>query len=189
MRFPPPFAAMLLLAAAIAAPATTHAADGNAHQFGFVSIEGDPMPLAGFKGQAVLVVNTASFCGFTPQYKALQALYDRYRENGLVVLGVPSNDFGSQEPGSEEDIKEFCETHYDITFPLTEKQAVKGRNAHPFYRWAREALGVRGTPRWNFHKILIGPDGAPVDAWPTATKPDATAVVSAIQTVLDLPNS
>ena len=189
MRFPLSLAAMLFFTSLIAAPSAVHAKDGNAHQFDFISIEGDPMSMADFKGRAVLVVNTASFCGFTPQYKALQALYDRYSADGLVVLGIPSNDFGSQEPGTEAEIKEFCEAHYDITFPMTEKQVVRGRNAHPFYRWAKDELGVRGTPRWNFHKILIGPDGGPVDAWPTATKPDAADVIATIEDVLDLPNS
>jgi len=189
MRIILSLAAILFCTALAVIPLAAHAKDGNAHQFDFVSIEGDPMPMSGFKGRAVLVVNTASFCGFTPQYKALQALYDRYSGDGLIVLGVPSNDFGSQEPGTEAEIKEFCETHYDITFPMTEKQVVRGRKAHPFYRWAKSEMGVRATPRWNFHKILIGPDGRAVDAWPTATRPDAPDVAATIEDILDLPNS
>lgn len=164
------------------------AADPNAHKYDFVSIEGDAIPLSGFAGKAVLVVNTASFCGFTGQYKALQAVYEKYRDSGLVVLGVPSNDFGRQEPGTATEIKEFCETNYDITFPMTEKQVVRGDAAHPFYKWARDTLGDAGTPRWNFHKILIGPDGGAVAGWPSVTKPDSDAIISAIESALNSPS-
>ena len=118
------------------------------------------MPLAAWRGRPVLVVNTASFCGYTPQYRDLEALWRRYRERGLVVLGVPSNDFGQQEPGSAAEIKQFCETNYQVDFPLTEKYRVIGGDAHPFYRWVAAQLGEAGAPRWNFHKYLIGPDGS-----------------------------
>lgn len=164
------------------------AASPGAHKYDFVSIEGDAMPMSGFAGKAVLVVNTASFCGYTGQYKGLQALYERYRGRGLVVLGVPSNDFGSQEPGTASEIKEFCETTYDITFPMTEKQVVRGEDAHPFYKWARDRLGEAGAPRWNFHKILIGPDGSAVAGWPSVTKPESDAIISAIESVLKPPS-
>lgn len=165
------------------------AASPGAHKYDFVSIEGDAMPFSSFAGKAVLVVNTASFCGFTSQYKELQAVYERYRDRGLVVLGVPSNDFGAQEPGTAGEIKEFCETNYDITFPMTEKQVVRGSNAHPFYQWAHQALGDEGVPRWNFHKILIAPDGSAVNAWPSVTKPDSDAIISVIESVLNTPKS
>ena len=160
------------------------AADSNAHKYDFVSIEGDAMPLSAFAGKAILVVNTASFCGFTSQYRGLQALYDKYRDRGLVVLGVPSNDFGSQEPGTATEIKDFCETNYDITFPMTEKQIVRGSQAHPFYKWTHETLGAAGTPGWNFHKILIAPDGSAVKGWTSVTKPESKAIISAIESVL-----
>lgn len=156
----------------------------SAHQFDFISIEGDPMPMSGFAGKAVLVVNTASFCGFTPQYRALQALYDQYRDQGLVVLGVPSNDFGRQEPGSSEEIQAFCETNYGIDFPMTERQVVSGAKAHPFYRWAKAELGSEARPRWNFHKILIDRNGAPVSGFATSVKPDSPRMVKAIEAVL-----
>ena len=160
------------------------AGGGTAHDLSFTSIDGEPLPLGAFEGQALLVVNTASLCGFTHQYGALQALFDGYRERGLVVLGVPSNDFGGQEPGSAAEIKEFCEVNFAIDFPLTEKQAVRGAGAHPFYRRAVDALGERASPRWNFHKILIAPDGAFVETWPSRTEPDAPEVVAAIEAVL-----
>ena len=143
----------------------------NAHDFDFVSIDGAPLPLKGFAGKAVLVVNTASMCGYTPQYADLQALWERYRGRGLVVLGVPSNDFGGQEPGSAEQIKDFCEVNFSVDFPMTEKQAVTGAGAHPFYRWAGQELGPAAAPRWNFHKFLIGRDGRVVDRF----APDVTA--------------
>ena len=111
------------------------AAAENAHSFAFTSIDGAPLPLSGWAGRPVLVVNTASYCGYTPQYRNLEALWQRYRDRGLVVFGVPSNDFGRQEPGSAAEIKEFCVTNYAIDFPLAEKCRVIGGEAHPFYRW------------------------------------------------------
>lgn len=160
------------------------AAAGSAHDHAFISIEGDPMPMSGFRGRPVLLVNTASLCGFTPQYEGLQALHETYRDRGLVVLGVPSNDFGGQEPGTEAEIKEFCEVNFQVTFPMTEKQVVRGNEAHSLYKWAREALGPKGVPRWNFHKILIDGDGRAVDAWPSTSRPQSTEIVSAIESVL-----
>lgn len=157
---------------------------GSAHDFTFQAIDGQPLPLATFTGKAVLIVNTASQCGFTPQYKGLEALYDRYGPNGLIVLGVPSNDFGGQEPGSNEEIKNFCETSFDISFPLTDKTRVVGADAHPFYKWAGEKLGLVAKPRWNFHKYLIGPNGDLVDWFSTITEPTSPRVTKAIETIL-----
>ena len=127
------------------------------------SIGGGPLPTADYKGKVVLLVNTASQCGFTGQYKGLEALWRRYKDHGLVVLGVPSNDFGGQEPGTAEEIKRFCEASFDITFPLADKQVVSGPAEHPLYRWAAAQTGALGTPQWNFHKILIGRDGRIID--------------------------
>lgn len=180
--------AIILVAALPSGASFASDTSPGAHEYDFISIEGDAMPFSGFAGKAVLVVNTASFCGFTHQYKDLQSLYDRYRDQGLVVLGVPSNDFGSQEPGTEGEIKEFCEANYDITFPMTEKQSVRGAEAHGFYKWARTELGEAGTPRWNFHKILIAPDGSAVAGWPSVTKPESDAIISKIETVLAAPS-
>lgn len=168
-------AALLLFAA----PAGGHAM--SAFDFGFTAIDGTPLPLAQFRGKAVLVVNTASQCGYTPQYAGLQELWRRYRERGLVVLGVPSNDFGGQEPGSAAEIKEFCETSFDVDFPLTEKQRVVGGNAHPLYRWLAAELGEGAMPRWNFHKFLIAPNGKVAEVFPTRIEPTAPQVIEAVE--------
>jgi len=154
------------------------------YDFSFTSIDGSPLPAKTYQGKAVLVVNTASFCGFTKQYAALQAVWTKYRNRGLVVLGVPSNDFGSQEPGSEAEIKTFGEANFDVDFPMTSKYKVKGADAHPFYKWAAEQVGMLGTPKWNFHKYLIAPDGMLVDWFSTTTAPDSDKVERAIEAVL-----
>lgn len=160
-------------------------ADTNdAYGFEFTSIDGEPLPLSAWRGQPVLVVNTASFCGYTPQYRELEALWRRYRDRGLVVLGVPSNDFGQQEPGSAAEIKEFCAANYAVDFPLAEKCRVLGGAAHPFYRWIADLLGEAGTPRWNFHKYLIGPDGQLAGAWPTPVTPVDPQITSEIEQLL-----
>jgi glutathione peroxidase len=129
----------------------------------FSSITGTPLPTADYTGRVVLLVNTASRCGFTKQYAGLEALWRRYKDRGLVVLGVPSNDFGGQEPEGEAEIARFCKTGFDVSFPMTAKQIVSGASAHPLYRFAAAETGVLGTPNWNFHKILIGKDGRIVD--------------------------
>jgi len=156
----------------------------SAHDFEFTAIDGAALPMAGFAGKAVLVVNTASFCGFTPQYQALQDLWRDYRDRGLIVLGVPSNDFGAQEPGSNAEIKKFCETSFNVDFPLTSKQTVIGSNAHPLYRWIAAELGEDALPRWNFHKYLIAPDGSLAGTWPSRVTPDSAEIVQAIEQVL-----
>ena len=156
----------------------------GAYRFEFTSIDGDKLPLEAWRGRPVLVVNTASYCGYTPQYGDLEALWRRYRDRGFVVLGVPSNDFGEQEPGSAADIKGFCETNYQIDFPLTDKVRVVGASAHPFYRWVADTLGEGAAPRWNFHKYLIGPDGQLVDAWPSQVGPTDKRITSEIERLL-----
>jgi glutathione peroxidase len=159
----------------------------NAHQFEFVSIDGEKLPLDAWRGRPVLVVNTASFCGYTSQYRGLEALWQRYRDRGLVVLGVPSNDFGQQEPGSAAEIKEFCETNYAVDFPLAEKCRVVGTPAHPFYRWIADSLGEAGTPRWNFHKFLIAPDGELAGTWPSQVAPGDPRITGEIDKMLPPP--
>ncbi|HTR87585.1 MAG TPA: glutathione peroxidase [Reyranella sp.] len=149
------------------------------------SIGGEKLDTAELKGKIVLLVNTASFCGFTGQYKDLEALYRRYEDKGLVVLGVPSNDFGEQEPGSNAEIKKFCEATYEVTFPLADKQVVSGDKAHPLYRWAARQTGPLGAPNWNFHKILIGRDGRIVD-WFTALSGVGPKLDRAIQAALSV---
>jgi glutathione peroxidase len=163
---------------------STQGATGPAHAFSFTSIDGEPMSMADFAGKAVLVVNTASRCGFTPQYEGLQSVWETYRDKGLVVLGVPSNDFGGQEPGSEEEIKAFCETNFAVDFPMTEKQAVRGAAAHPFYKWAEAAGGAGNAPQWNFHKYLITPEGDLAAAIPTAVRPTDPKAIALIEQVL-----
>lgn len=156
----------------------------SAHDFHFKGIEGDPIPLSRFDGRPVMIVNTASECGFTPQYADLQALWQRYRDRGLVVLGVPSNDFGAQEPGSEAEIRAFCQTSYGVDFPMSAKESVIGPVAHPFYRWVVEEAGEAAAPRWNFHKYLIGPDGELAGLWPSKVKPLDPEITGAIEELL-----
>jgi glutathione peroxidase len=156
----------------------------TAYSFEFTSIEGQPLPMKNFNGKAVLVVNTASHCGFTRQYDDLQTLWERYRDLGLVVLGVPSNDFGNQEPGTASQIKSFCEVNFDVDFAMTSKVSVKGKDAHPFYRWAAQQLGSSAKPRWNFHKYLISPDGRLVDWFSTPTSPTSKRILRAIEAQL-----
>jgi glutathione peroxidase len=153
----------------------------TAHDFSFPAIDGDALRLAGFKGKPVLIVNTASECGYTPQYADLELLWRKYRDRGLVVLGVPSNDFGRQEPGSEAEIQSFCTTNYGVDFPMTAKQAVIGDSAHPFYRWVVAEFGEAAAPKWNFHKYLVAPDGSLAALWPSSVKPLDPEITAAIE--------
>lgn len=156
----------------------------KAFEFSFTGIDGSPMPLARFKGGPVLVVNTASQCGFTPQYRELQSLWEKYRGSGLTVIAVPSNDFGHQEPGSNEEIKQFCEKNYRVDFPLAAKEKVSGGDAHPFYQWAANEVGEGAAPSWNFHKYLIGPYGELAGAYPSQVKPLDRAITDDIERLL-----
>jgi glutathione peroxidase len=149
------------------------------------AINGGQITPSTLSGKVVLVVNTASQCGFTPQYQGLEALWREYRDKGLVVLGIPSNDFGGQEPGSDAQVASFCEINYGVDFPLLSKQTVSGMAAHPFYRWAAERTGPLGVPRWNFHKILVGRDGRLVDWFSSLTPPDAGRLRAAIDRALE----
>ena len=177
----------LLLAAQCLAPRSSVAAEPSAFDFVFEAIEGGPMPLAKWRGKVLLVVNTASFCGYTRQYQGLQALHERYGEAGLVVIGVPSNDFGAQEPKGEKEILSFCQGAFNVTFPLTEKQAVAGKTAHPFYGWARTVLGAGAAPRWNFHKYLVGRDGRLIAGYGSSVAPQSATLVRAIEEALTRP--
>ncbi|MBL8630040.1 MAG: glutathione peroxidase [Rhodospirillaceae bacterium] len=161
---------------------------GNAYDYSFQTIEGKPLPLSSYKGKAVLVVNTASFCGYTPQYTGLQSLWDEYKDKGLVVLAVPANDFGSQEPGTAAEIKDFCESKYDVTFPLASKEVVKGNDAHPFYKWAAQTLGEDKAPKWNFHKYLIDPNGGLIAAFPSKVEPKSPELMAAVDKALPKKN-
>jgi glutathione peroxidase len=152
----------------------------SAHDFELPEISGGALALAQFRGRPVLLVNVASQCGFTPQYAGLEALWREFGSRGLIVLGVPSNDFGGQEPGTNQDVREFCAKRFDVTFPLAAKQSVVGPQAHPLYRWIADELGEDAAPRWNFHKYLIAPDGTLAGAWPSRVTPDAPEIRSAI---------
>lgn len=177
------FAVLLTLAPPVRAQQPTPP-PRTAFDHEFVAIDGKPMPLADFRGKALLVVNTASFCGYTHQYQGLQALHERYESRGLVVVGVPSNDFGSQEPKSNGEIAKFCQGAFNVTFPLAGKQVVKGTTAHPFYLWARQTLGDVSVPRWNFHKYLVDRNGKLIGAFPSAVEPLSPKVVTAIEAIL-----
>jgi len=179
-------ATLLLIApAAVAEEGTAR----TAFSFDFQAIDGAALPLSAHAGRVLLVVNTASFCGFTHQYGGLQKLWETYAARGLVVIGVPSNDFGDQEPGTEREIRAFCEGAYAITFPLTTKQRVRGPGAHPFYQWARGALGERAAPRWNFHKYLVARDGRLIGGYASTVAPLSDTLVGVIEAELVKPAS
>ncbi|WP_434513960.1 glutathione peroxidase [Dechloromonas sp. ARDL1] len=144
--------------------------------------DGKPMPLCQYAGKVILVVNTASYCGFTSQYDGLEKLYARLKDKGLVVLGFPSNDFGEQEPGSDKEIADFCRLTYGVEFPMAGKTVVKGRDANPFYRQLAEITGSR--PKWNFHKYLINREATQVVAYTSFTKPDDQALLKMIDEFL-----
>lgn len=158
----------------------------NAYGFSFQTLVGHkPLPLKDFEGKVILLVNTASNCGFTPQYKELEALYQTYKDKGLVVLGVPSNDFGRQEPGSTQEIAEFCQVNYGVSFPMTAKEVVSGKKAHPLYIWLREKLGFGSAPKWNFHKYLINRKGQPIAFYYSITSPTSKKIVTAVEKALN----
>ncbi|WP_026571407.1 MULTISPECIES: glutathione peroxidase [Sediminibacillus] len=147
----------------------------NVYDFSATTISGEDISLKEYEGQAMLIVNTASKCGFTPQYAGLQQLYDAYREKGLVVLGFPSNQFMNQEPGSEETIQDFCQVNYGVTFPLFSKVDVKGKDAHPLFAYlSKQAPGIlSGQIKWNFTKFLVDKDGHVVKRYAPSTKPES----------------
>jgi len=149
------------------------------------NINGEELNLSQFKGKIILLVNVASKCGFTKQYADLQSLYEKYKEQGLVVIGIPSNQFGGQEPGSNKEIKDFCETNFNITFPMTDKVDVKGKNAHKIYLWANKNFGRSTVPKWNFHKILINGDGKIEETYASFTKPNAKKIINKIEKLLN----
>ena len=156
-----------------------------AFDFKFNDLDGSELNLNEFKNKVIVVVNVASQCGFTKQYEDMQKVWDNYQNKGVVMLGIPSNDFGKQEPGTSEEIKNFCEAKFGITFPMTEKVSVKGENAHPFYIWARENHGKSAIPKWNFHKIIIGKNGKVVDTFASITNPTSKKFINAIEKALD----
>jgi len=166
-----------------AASADSAVSKTTAYRFSFPALAGEPIRLADFAGKPVLVVNTASQCGYTPQYTGLQKLWSEFHQRGLSIIAVPSNDF-NQEPGVAGDIAELANKEYGVTFPMTAKAVVTGSNAHPFYRWAAEAR-PKETPRWNFHKYLIGRDGHIAAVFASSVDPTDTRVITAISKELN----
>ena len=154
--------------------------DQLAHEFSFKSIDGGKINLQNYKDNVIVVVNVASRCGFTNQYEDLQNLWSKYKDQNLVVVGVPTNNF-KQEPGSNKDIKNFCETNFNINFPMTEKIDVIGGNAHPFFKWAKENHGRGAIPKWNFHKIIIGKNGRVSGTFTSITKPSSDRFINLIE--------
>ncbi len=156
----------------------------TAHDHAFTAIDGSALPMTTFKDKVVLVVNVASRCGLTPQYDGLEKLYSDYRDQGLVVLGVPCNQFMGQEPGTEAQIAEFCRTTFGVDFPMTSKVDVKGEAAHPFYKWAVDQVGEPAEPVWNFHKLLVGKDGSLINVFGPRTDPQDPEIKAAIEAAL-----
>ena len=156
-----------------------------AYDFSFNKIDGGIIELSNYKNKTLVIVNVASRCGFTKQYKDLQKLLSTYKNNDFIVLGVPSNQFGGQEPGSNEEIKKFCEVNFNINFPMTGKNDVKGENAHIIYKWAKKNHGNSAIPKWNFHKILIGKDGKIIDTYASFTNPMSKKIKLAIEKALN----
>jgi glutathione peroxidase len=147
-------------------------------------IQGKMINFSKYKDKTILLVNVASKCGFTKQYSGLQALYEKYKDKGLVIIGIPSNQFGGQEPGSNKEIKDFCEINFNITFPITDKVDVKGKNAHPIYLWAKENYGNSTVPKWNFHKILINKNGKIQNTYNSFIKPMSKKIIKEIELIL-----
>jgi len=161
------------------------AAAESFHDFTVTSIEYTDMPMAQYAGKAILLVNTASKCGFTPQYEGLQKLWSTYKDKGLIVLGVPSNDFGAQEKGTEEEIKKFCTINFDVDFPMTKKMVVNGGKGNAeMYDWLAEELGDASRPKWNFHKYLISPEGQAVAFFPSTVTPNSDELLAVIDQTL-----
>ena len=154
------------------------------YDFELELITGETISLDKYEGKTVLLVNVASNCGFTKQYTDLQNLWEKYKERDLIVLGVPSNQFGEQEPGSNVEIKNFCETNFNINFPMTSKYNVKGENAHDVYKWAKYAFGKSAVPKWNFHKILIDKHGKIHDTYASFTNPMSKKIISELEKIL-----
>ena len=155
-----------------------------AYDFNFKDIDGSNLSLSEYKGKVIIVVNVASQCGFTKQYEDMQKIWDKYQSKGIVMIGVPSNDFGKQEPGSNEDIKNFCAAKFGISFPMTEKVSVKGSEAHPFYIWAKENHGKSAVPKWNFHKIIIDKNGKVAETFTSITNPSSKKFINTLEKLI-----
>jgi len=166
----------------------TTAASGNydklAYDFNFNDLDGSELNLSSYKNKVIVVVNVASQCGFTSQYEDMQKIWDEYQNKGVIIIGVPSNDFGNQEPGTSKEIKNFCEAKFGITFPMTEKVKVKGSEAHPFYLWAKKNYGRSAIPKWNFHKIIINREGKVADTFASITNPSSSKFTNVLNELI-----
>ena len=156
-----------------------------AYEFNFNALDGSSLSLAEYKNKIIVVINVASQCGFTSQYEDMQKIWEKYKDKGFVMIGIPSNDFGGQEPGSNSEIKNFCEAKFGITFPMTEKVTVKGSEAHPFYIWAKKNHGKSAIPKWNFHKIIIGKNGKISETFSSITKPSSKKFVHTLERLVE----
>ena len=165
-------------------PAKAVEARDTAYQFSFKSIDGRDLPLKAYEGKVILLVNTASHCGFTSQYKSLQALWETYKQKGLVVIAVPSNDF-NQELSNNSKVKEFCNISFDLTLPMTEITSIRGKNAHPFYRWLKKEHNFQ--PKWNFYKVLLDKSGHFHSSFNSLTKPNSTSILKVVDEILKQP--
>lgn len=176
----------LMASNTVSADTTVTKPGDNAYDFSFTTLVGHhPLPLSSFRGKVLIIVNTASKCGFTPQYASLEKVYQQYKDQGLVILGVPSNDFGGQEPGTEQEISHFCQLNFGVSFPMTAKEVVSGKGAHPFYLWAKKKLGFGTAPKWNFHKYVINRKGELVDYFHSTTSPEAGRFIKAVEKALN----
>ena len=156
-----------------------------AYEFYFNDLDGSLLRLSDYKNKVIVIVNVASKCGFTNQYEDMQKTWELYQNKGLIMIGVPSNDFGSQEPGNSQEIKNFCEAKFGISFPMTEKVKVKGSEAHPFYKWAKENYGKGAVPKWNFHKIIIDKSGKVFDTFSSITNPSSNKFTKVLENLLN----
>ncbi len=173
-----------LLTALLLLGTVAMAGEKSVYDFTMKSIDGEPTPLSKYQGKVVLLVNVASRCGFTPQYSALEKIYEKYKDQGFVIVGIPANNFGGQEPGSDQEIKTFCSAKYNVTFPMMSKVSVKGDDETPLYQYLTDKTAnpkVAGEIKWNFTKFLVGPDGKPVARFEPDTTPDAPQVTAAIE--------
>jgi glutathione peroxidase len=165
--------------------ATVMAADKNIYDFTLNSIDGQPAPLSAYKGKVVMLVNVASRCGFTPQYTALESTYEKFKDRGFVIVGIPANNFGGQEPGTNEEIKTFCSSKYNVKFPMMAKVSVKGDDKTPLYAYLTDKSSQTGGDiKWNFTKFLVGPDGHVIERFESKVTPDSPEVTGAIEKAL-----
>ena len=156
-----------------------------AYDFKFKDLDGSQLSLSEYKGKVIIAVNVASQCGFTKQYEDMQDVWKKYQSKGIIMLGIPSNDFGQQEPGTSKEIKNFCEAKFGITFPMTEKVSVKGPDAHPFYVWAKDNYGKSAIPKWNFHKIIIDKSGKIADTFSSITNPSSKKFIKVLEKLIN----